>query len=273
MLAAAACSEADPRPPMVGDCNDPSCVDNRGQVPLPLPGIGNSGGSAGAAGGGNTPGATLAGTVGEVSSSDLLTLTSLRDSVEVRAPNATANGDEITGVPGPGGIYRLDGVRQSGVVWVGVGAFQIPSVEPYMDTLQAADTTQSGVVDLFVVRRDLMRQLATTAFMVPPVELDPDRAAIVIRFVDERGAPAAGVRITIPDPTVIRTAYDAGDTYSDSLDATLDRGMALLLNLEAAAYPGSATSIVAEVDGVPLTTNLLIAQGAVTVVTAVIPDP
>jgi hypothetical protein len=258
---------------MVADCNDPGCLDTRSGVPLPVSMAGNSGGSGGTAGGGNTPGGTLAGTVAEVSSSDLLTTTSLLDPVEVRAPNATANEDDVTGVPGPGGVYRLDGVRQSALVWVGVGAFQDPPVEPYMDTLQAADTTQSRVVDLFVVRRDLMRELAITAFLMNTVDLDPARAAIVIRFVDERGAPAAGVRITIPDPAMFSTAYDAGDIYSDSLEATSERGMAILLNLPAAAYPGSATSIVADVSGEPLTTNLLIAQGAVTVVTAVIPDP
>jgi hypothetical protein len=258
---------------MVADCNDPACLDARVDAPPPVPTSGDSSGFGGTAGGGNTPGGTLAGTVGEVSSSDLLTPTSLLDPVEIRAPNATANGADITGVPGLDGVYRLDGVRESAVVWVGVGAFQVPPVEPYMDTLQAADTTQSRVVDLFVVRRDLMRQLALTAFMVPPVELDPELAAIVIRFVDERGAPVAGVRINIPDPSLFSTAYDAGDTYSNALEATSERGMAIVLNLQAASYPGSATSIVAEVDGEPLTTNLLIAQGAVTVVTAVIPDP
>jgi hypothetical protein len=143
-----------------------------------------------------------------------------------------------------------------------------------MDTLQAADTTQSRVVDLFVVRRDLMLELVRTGFLTTgPVELVPDRAAIVVRFVDERDVPAAGVRITIPDPIQFSTAYDAGDIYSDSQDATSARGMAIVLNLPAASYPGSATSIVADLNGEQFTTNLLIAQGAVTVVTAVIPDP
>lgn len=269
LLSSVACSDAETRPARIGDCNDPACLDARD---LPQPSVPSTGVSGGGAGGtaGEGGGSTLAGNVLEVAA-DLLGTDGLGGVVEVRAPNATLDADEIAGETGPGGTYRIDGVRQGAVVWVAVGAFESPPVEPYMDTLQAVDTTQ-GVVDLRVMRRQVMRDLAST-FLLEPVELDPELAAILIRFVDERGAPLAGVRITIPDPAQVSTAYDAGDTYSDALDATSVRGTAVLLNLPAARYPGGATSITADIDGEPLTANLLIAQGAVTVVTAVVPDP
>jgi hypothetical protein len=72
---------------------------------------------------------------------------------------------------------------------------------------------------------------------------------------------------------MVSTAYDSGDTYTDTEDSTSRRGMAVLLNLAAAKFPGGVTSILAEVDGQQLTLQLHIAQSAVTVVTAVVPDP
>jgi hypothetical protein len=82
-----------------------------------------------------------------------------------------------------------------------------------------------------------------------------------------------GVQIAFPAPENVSTAYDAGDAYSDALPETSARGMAVLLNLQAPAWPGTPFGIVAELDGEQLSTEVQIARGAVTVVTAVVPDP
>lgn len=254
---------------MIADCNDPACLDARGDIPRPLQ-MSNSGGSAGAAGTGNTPGGTLAGNVLDVPLEDLAPAASVGGGVEVRAPSAAANADAITSAVGVGGMFRLDGIRQNTVVWVGVGAFATPPAGPFIDTIQAIDSTRSDFVDLLVIRRDVMSKLAA-GFVTNPVELDPASAHIIVRFVDERRAPVPGVTVTFPE--VISVAYDIGDTYIDTAEATSLRGVAVLMNLAAPRYPGGPTSIVAAVGDEELTANLLIAQGAVTVVTAVIPDP
>jgi hypothetical protein len=265
----AACQDAEPRPGPALDCDDSACIDarsNGAQVPT-----GNGdGGSGGSAGGGNMPGAggsTLAGTVREILSSDLVTSESLQGQVEVRAPN------DVTAETGAGGMFRLDGVERGPAVWVGVGTFEDPPEEPFMDTLQAVDSARDNVVDLLVIRRDVMRDLAAQSFLNDTVEIDPAGAHIILRFVGEDGRPLEGVHVALPDPALVSTAYDNGDGYSDALEATSTRGMAVLLNLAAARYPGTPTGIVAEVDAEQFTTELRVAAGAVTVVTAVVPDP
>jgi hypothetical protein len=272
-----ACREADERPGMTLDCNEPDCIGARGNAaPLPVPSRAGDG-SGGNAGSGNMPGAapgTLAGTVQELLTADLVSARSLEGSVDVRAPDDEASDDGVSTRTGQGGMFRLDGIQQSATVWVEVGAFADPPAEPFMDTLQAVDSLRDSVVDLLVVRRDLMRDVALESFLFDQVELDPAGAHIVIRFVrQDRTTPLDGVHIAFPPPSDVSTAYDAGDIYSDALDATSTRGMAVLFNLSAAKYPGSPINIVAEIDGEQFGTELRIAAGAVTLVTAVIADP
>lgn len=269
----AACAEVEPRPGMAGDCNDQACIDARGNaIPLPLPT--GSAGAAGAAGSGNMPaaGAEVSGTVLEIVTQDLVTSQSLRGDVEVRAESA-GGGDVLSAEPAGDGTYRLGGLAL-GAVWVGVGNFRDPPVEPFIDTLQAVDTSLAGFTNLVVLRRDVLVELAATSFINSPVDFDPDSAHIVVQFVDTDRQPVEGVQITFPTPESVSTAYDAGDLYSDALASTSTRGMAVLLNVGGAApFPGSLTSIVADLDGEQLTASVQIARGAVSVVTAVVPDP
>jgi hypothetical protein len=265
-----ACQDAETRPQRALDCNDAACIDTRGNgVRLPPP-AGNGAGAGGGAGSGNMPDpgdGTLAGTVREILSSDLGSSQSLQGQVEVRVS------EDLTTETGAGGMFRLDGIERGATLWVGVGNFEDPPAEPFIDTLQAVDSARSNVVDLLVIRRDVLRDVAAQSFLNGTVELDPARAHIVLRFVEEGGTPLEGVRLTLPDPAQVSTAYDNGDGYSDALEATSTRGMVVLLNHAAARYPGTPTGIVAELDDQQFTTELRIAAGAVTVVTAVVPDP
>jgi len=273
-LAFLACEEDETRPGLVPDCNDPACLDARGDS-FPLPGGGPSGGgSAGAAGGGGMPGADgeLSGSVLEIVSQDLVTSQSLRGEVEVRAPSPEGSGD-VVAQPGADGFYRLEGVERAAGIWVGVGTFSDPPAEPFIDTLQAVDSGRSGFTNLVVVRRDTLRDLAASSFINQPAELAPEAAHIVLQFVNGASQPVEGVQVTFPAPEDVSTAYDAGDTYSDALPQTSTRGMAVLLNLDAPPWPGSALGIVAQIDGEQLSAQVQVARGAVTVVTAVVPDP
>ena len=269
-----ACEEDETRPGRAQDCNEPACLDARGDsFPLPLPtGPGNDG-NGGAAGGGGMPGPTgeLAGSVLEIASQDLITARSVTGSVEVRAENPS-DGDDIVVQPASDGSYRLRGIELGGRVWVGVGNFEDPPVEPFMDTLQATDSRRAGVTDLLVVRTDVLRELAATAFLTQTVELDLERAHLIVRFIDADERPVEGVEIVFPSPDSVPIAYDAGDTYSDGLPTTATRGMAVLLNVDAPAWPGSPLAIVAELDDEPFQVPVRVASRAVTVVTAFVPE-
>ena len=277
LTAAFGCKEDErARPGYVSDCNDTACVDARGNmVPTPISGSPGAAGAAGAGGDAGMPppsAGTLAGNVFELDSSDLASRSPLTSPVEVRAPGTSGN-EPVIGQAGAGGTFRLDGVRVGQAVWVGVGQFQMPPAEPFMDTLQAVDLTREDFADLLVVRREVLRDLAAASFLEAPVELDPTLAHVVVRFVRPGGGAIPGVHISIPLPEQVPTAYDAGDIYSDALEETSQRGMALLLNMPAPAYPGITTSLVAEVAGEQLAAELPIAAGAVTLVSAVVPDP
>jgi hypothetical protein len=219
---------------------------------------------------------TLAGTVREVFRDDLLSSRSLEGSVEVRAPNERASG-VVTAQTGADGTFRLDGIQQADPVWVAAGAFADPPVQPFIDTLQAVDSERENVVELRVLRRDLLRDLTAAAFLMNPIEFDSAAAHAVLRFVRQDRTPLEGVQITFPAPSLADIAYDTGETYGDGTDdvtdATSTRGMAVLLNMSAAPYPGSVTSIVADVDGLQVSTEIQIAAGAVTVATVVIDEP
>jgi hypothetical protein len=142
-----------------------------------------------------------------------------------------------------------------------------------MDTLQAVDATSDDLVNLLVARRDAVDEAVTVAFMGEGVVLDPALAHIAIRFVRASGAPISGVHIAFPTRELVPTAYDAGDAFSSVLDFTAERGMALLVNMQAPPYPGIATSVVAELDDLQFSAQLQIAAGALTIVSAVVPDP
>jgi hypothetical protein len=278
LLSLATCREEEVRPGLAQDCNDPACIDVRGDgvnTPPPSSSGDGSAGAAGSAGGGNMSGAgggTLAGTVREVFTNDLLTSRSLEGVVEVRAPNDLASG-LVTTQTGAAGMFRLDGVQQAATIWVAAGAFADPIVEPFIDTLQAVDSERDSVVDLLVLRRDLLSDLTAAAFLINRVDFDPEGAHAVIQFVGQDRAPLEGVQVLFPDRTLASIAYDTGEIYGDATDATSTRGMAVLLNMSAPLYPGAPSVVVADRDGLQVSTAIQIAARAVTVATVVIEDP
>jgi hypothetical protein len=274
------CSDDVTRPGLASDCNDPECIEARGNgVPSTPPSSMSPGsaGAAGAAGGGGMPdpgAGTLSGSVLEITTADLIRTGNLQGNVEVRAPSADTRATRpLVTEPAADGTYRLDGVQVGEAVWVGVGSFANPPNGTFIDTLQAVNSSRSGLVNLLVVRRQVMIDVASASFLNNPIELDPTLAQVVVRFVDENGLALEGVQIQLPAADQVPTAYDAGDIYSDALDATSTRGMAVLANLPAPAYPGGPTSIVAVLDGTPFTTEIQVASGAVTLVSAVVPVP
>jgi len=274
------CSEAETRPGLIADCNEPECL--RGGPPdtPPSSSTGNGGGAGtggdGGEGGSGMPApsaGTLTGNILELYTSDLRTTQGFSSGeVEVRAPDTEGDGT-VTTTPEANGSYRLEDVQVGAAVWVGVGAFEAPPEEPYIDTLQAVNTSQSASANLFVMRRDVLRDVAANAFITNPLELDPDGAHVVVRFVTSGGVPIEGVTVIYPSPGDVAVAYDAGDTYSDALDETSTRGTALLMNLSAPPYPGRTETLVAELDGRQFNAQIQLSRSAITILSAVVPDP
>ena len=247
-----ACSEDPPaRPPTLSDCNEATCTDvRRGNTTVSVGALVPAG-EGGAAGSSGMPPATttLAGTVRMIVEPDLVALNPPNAPVEVRAAGGV--GTEVVAIPAADGSFSLDGVVSETAGWAAVGAFTDPPTEPFMDTLQGVDTAAGEAVSLLVMRRSVLEEVALTSFFTTPLELDPTRGHAILTFVDELGNPLPGVRLTFPSPEDVGIAYDSGQIYSDAEVETSVRGTVVLLNLAAAAYPGSLTSVVAELPTLP----------------------
>jgi hypothetical protein len=269
-----ACSDPEARPPASGDCNEPYCLDVRSGsaasvtisylVPEPI------GGEAGAAGSSGMPPplTTLQGSVRMIVEPDLSGSDPPNAPVEIHARGA--DDTVVVGTPAGDGGFSMAGVVAQGETWVGVGAFNELLGNPFMDTYQAVDSAAGRAVALAVTRRSVMEEIAQTAFLNSPQLLEPRRGHAILSFVDELGAPVDGVTVTFPTPDDASIAYDAGDVYSDALTETSVRGTVVLLNLAAAPYPGSVTSIVATLASQPdrqFRAPLLVSAGMVTLFT------
>ena len=266
------CSEPETRPAAAGDCNEPPCIDVR-DTPLmsisylvPEP----SEGGAGAAGsGGMAPAlATLQGSVRMIVEPDLGGSAPPDAPVEIRAPGA--NQTLVVEVPGVDGAFSMDGVLAQAQTWVAVGEFSGALSDPFADTYQAVDSAAQLPVELAVMQRSVLEEIAQVSFSSSAQLLDPSRGHAIVNFVDELGAPVVGVSITFPSADDAGIAYDAGDLYSDALGETSVRGTAVLLNLLAAPFPGGLTSVVATVAGLPdreFRAHLAVSAAAVTLFT------
>jgi hypothetical protein len=266
------CSEPETRPPAASDCHEPACIEVRDTPVMsvsylvPVPG----GGDAGAAGSGGMapPLATLQGSVRMIVEPDLSGSVPPDAPVEVRAPGADQT--VVVGAPGADGGFSMDGVLAQAQTWVAVGDFSGALGGPFVDTHQAVNSAAQLPVQLALMQRSVLEEIAQVSFSISPQLLDPSRGHAIVRFVDELGVPVVGVSVTFPTADDAGIAYDAGDLYSDALGETSVRGTAVLLNLVAAPYPGGLSSVVATVAGLPdreFRGHLAVSAAAVTLFT------
>lgn len=271
-----ACSETETRPPSVGDCSAPECLVDRNGTPPDVVlggpgGVAGGGGDGGAAGtsGMPPPGAgALLGTVSTIVELDLSRSGAPEIPVEIRVPSGA--GTDIVATSGTDGSFRLDGVPRDEALWAAVGTFSDLDTQVFMDTLQVVDSAAGQAVELGVMRRSVMDELASSSYLVETVELDPARGHALIRFVDASGDPVQGVSVVFPTSENADIAYDAGEIYTDAAFETSTRGAVALLNLASPAYPGAVASLLVEVDSPTareFSAILRVASGSVTLLT------
>jgi hypothetical protein len=186
----------------------------------------------------------------------------LDGAIEVR----TATGAQVSAEPAVDGSFRLEGVEPTSPLWVGTGVFDDDTTGLFMDTVQAVDSTVEEFVNLLVMRRSVMEEITQIGFMSDPVELNPARGHAVITFVDPSGRLLPAVRVTLPGDAAARLAYDLGDIYSDQTPGTSSRGIAVVVNANASAFPGTIVPVDVEVQGEVRDFNVRFARGSVTVI-------
>lgn len=266
-----ACEEDEERPAGAGDCAE--CVGSPGyspvaNVPIATGGSAGGGGTGSGGQGGGAGSGTLVGSIDAVVEPDLSSA-DVGAVVKVRAAGQTQ--EQVTVDAEPDGTFVLQGVERNPSLWVGVGTFEDDPASLFMDTLQLADGQRAQPVDLLVMRRPVFEQLVQAGFTSNPVEISPAQGHVILRFLDAGRQGIPGVTLVTPEPAETSVTYDLGDTFSDLSTETAARGTMVLLNLPAAAYPGSATTVTTTVNGLRRDIDVRTAIGAVTLITTVVP--
>jgi hypothetical protein len=185
----------------------------------------------------------------------------------LKVQSAGADVDLVSVDSEPNGDFRLIDVKPTLPLWVGVGPFTGDPASTFVDTLQPVATPLTLPVQLVVLPRDLLDAIVE-AF---PNGIDATRGHAILRFVDATRAGISGVALVSPPAATTDVAYDFGLTYSDQVQATEAGGTIVLLNLPSVAYPGSVTTIGVTLHGTRHDVPVQLANGAVTVVTTVLP--
>lgn len=273
-LLGSACSGSESRPEAAGDCNDDQCVGVREYTP-PTTGMGAGGsgtaaGSSGGASGGGSGGSGM-GLVGQSVLQGTVTVVAEVDLRNSGRPSTSAQVQtEGSGVPArttevqSDGGFQMDGVSANRPLWVSVGSLDSSSDSPFISTLQLVTTPPGQAVELRVVERQVMNQIASSSFLNTDTNADPNLAHAILNLVTEGGDPVDGATLTSP---VLTVAYDAGVIYSDVVDATSGRGAVVVLNAAADPYPGTTTSVVFDIGGQVYDFDIQLARGSVTLAT------
>lgn len=131
-----------------------------------------------------------------------------------------------------GDQYGVTGVKLGNPVWATVE----PQPADGLPTAQPLNTSSFDTFDLVAVQGSTLDLI----YNVLPIVLtrDPATAQIVLRFVDDQGAPIPGVLVEHLNETVI---YDAGGTWTDDALGTGDQGFAIVANVAAGSGPTKQT--------------------------------
>jgi hypothetical protein len=236
----AGCNEPTEREPVVcvGKCGFPG--DEGGGLPQGGrggDGDGNQGGEAG-----ESDGVTLTSQVLLLNDLDFRNGGPFTESAEIRIQKA--GGGAVTGTWNGSEPFRIQNVLEGRAVWAlgtpvaALNQDALPTLEP----VRTDNPNSEGVVEadpFALVRASTMETIYD--LLTVPITLDPSRAQVVLRVVNESGAGIAGVRVTAPSAGVV--IYAASGAFSDAETQTDLTGLVVLANAPAGAWPGSLLSV------------------------------
>lgn len=236
------------------------------------PGRGTLGGSPGTAGSGamDGPDAAAPPAAGVVRGQvfvfqdQTLATTDQLTGVTVDVQGTDLQGDVTTSRTDNTARFALEDVATSAETWLGVRPLDTTS--GLLTTLQPFDLTQNADIVANVLPTRLLEEIAGSG-LSRPVTLDEDLGHVFLSFVDGDDAPVSGLSIVRSEAELV--AYDAGLSYSDQLAETQFRGVALLLNIEGAAFPGRDTVITVSDGARDIAVRVPIVRGAVSIATVV----
>jgi hypothetical protein len=265
------CSGSSNHPPGVTECSDPTCGGGEGGVSATGgtagsagAGTGGGGGSAGSGAGGSSGGKSLTGSVAIYADTTFVATNPFTGAGKIGLMGTTRTVGNINA-----GTWTVTGAASAAVLWADLHATVAGDA---MDTLEVVDGTGSGG-DVVFGSHNAFEDVVTG--LSSAQSINPDRAQIVVKFVDSGSQPVSGIRVNLSAATV---AYDAGNAYTDAqgsapLGATQGRGIAVIVNYSATAFPGGAATIqyVKLQTNTPGSLDLRAANGAITFRTAVVP--
>ncbi len=118
-----------------------------------------------------------------------------------------------------------------------------------------------GLVELPLVRATVLESIL--ALSSQPLDLASDRAQVAITLIDVGTAQPISAA-TLAEPSAESVLYASSGTWSDADSETGPSGLAMLVNVEAGAWPGKLTSV-AVTGSATGAIPLRVVSGAVTV--------
>lgn len=252
------CSGSKDRAAPIGDCAEPGCGFDAGH-----------GGVAGSTGGGSGVGGSAGAGGGQAASGRVR----IYDDIAFDA-TSEFTGAGVVGVTGTRralgtfetGQWSVAGAESTGTLWADLHATVMG-----VDTIDTLEVLDGPNADLVFAPKSAFDVIVTGLSSVQ--SLSPDRAQIVLKFVNGAIQPVAGVVVAQSNAIV---AYDAGNSYTDTkgapFGATQGRGIAVIINYTAPPFPGAPVTIHYAKPNAPaaIPIDLRAASGAVTFRTVIV---
>lgn len=218
------CQKEEDHPGNLTSCESST---NCSKPPIHGGGNGDSGITDGAIS--DAPGSAISGTILVLTDDDFTTGIPLPGLATVSVEGES--GLSVTGNYN-GAEYGVSGVKIGSPVWAKV----VPQPADGLPTAQPLNTLSADTFELVTVQGSTL----DLVYNVLPTVLtrDPATAQIVLRFVDDQGAPIPGVLVEHQGEVVV---YDAGGTWTDDALGTGDQGFAIVANVAAGSAPTKQT--------------------------------
>jgi hypothetical protein len=265
-----ACKKDD-RPPLLGACDSSACDESPGGISS---GRGGSSGDSGATGGTTSASGGTTSVLDAGKSAFAATVGVFSDQSFVATQVFTGSGTVALEGANPsaktsftGGSFALTAVPTDPTLWIGL--VKTSGSADAMPTITAVARGQK-TANLAFVENNVMDTIVSG--LSATQSLQSSRGHVILRFTDTTGAAVANIQVTAPSGAT--AAYDAGNSYTDSLGATATRGVAIVFNVAASALPGTTVTIPYQLQTTSASGSVtaVVASGTTTLVDVTVPN-